>query len=411
MVTAEAAVILRVFLRRRMVRYSIDDVTDEMVLGESIFLPAGDLLLAAGFRLTSHYRARLKQLGIYTVGIQIEGTESIKAEQIISEHIQREMVATINQTAHGIRNTLEIRKDGVQNVRRIIRNNREYLNRYLSSTGLAKTIETLVDQILNIPAVVLNMSTLKTVGGEELFAHVIGVAVTALCIGRKYHFAYEEMKQLAIGAINYDLGLVALPREIVEKTEELTEEEYEVFKQHTVYGYLMLSQNPSIAPTSSSIAIQHHENQNGTGYPRGLPGENRPPIRDFSRKKVIHRFAEIVAVADTYDCLINGRMGYRVHDVRAAIRKLISLSGEVLNSDIVRTMVSIVPIFPVGARIHVVNAPTAQLVGYYGVVARDNPISLEAPQIVLYETKNRQRIKPILIDLSLYRGFTLELVS
>jgi HD-GYP domain-containing protein (c-di-GMP phosphodiesterase class II) len=393
-----------------MVRYHIDDVTEGMVLGESLFLPSGDLLLAAGFHLTDHYRFRLKQLGVYSVGIQIEGAEHIKAEQVISEHIQREMVASINQTAKDMQATLQVRKDGAQNIRKMIRKNKEFLNKYLSSTGLAKTIETLVDQILSIPAVVLNMSTLQKAGREELFPHVLGVTVTALCIGRKYHFSYEEMKQLAIGAINYDLGLVALPQEILEKDNELSEEDFEVFKQHTVYGYLMLSQNPTIAATSAAIAIQHHEHQNGTGYPRGLQGENRPPIKDFSRKKVIHRFAEIVAVADTYDCLINGRMGHRVLDIRGAIRKMISLGGDVLNKEIVRTLVSIVPVFPVGARIHVVNAPTPQLVGYYGVVARDNPVNLEEPQIILYETRNRQQVKPLLIDLSRHTGFTLELM-
>jgi hypothetical protein len=53
----------------------------------------------------------------------------------------------------------------------------------------------------------------------------------------------------------------------------------------------------------------------------------------------------------------------------------------------------------------------AQLVGYIGVVARDNHENLELPQIILYETKNHQRIKPFLIDLSGHKGFTFELLT
>jgi HD-GYP domain-containing protein (c-di-GMP phosphodiesterase class II) len=381
-----------------------------MMLGESIFLPNGDLLLAAGFHLTAQYRTRLKQLGIYSVGIQVEGTEEVRAEKIISEHIQREMVASINQTSKAIQDTLQVRRDGIQNVRKLIKKNKEQLNKYLSSSGFSRTIEDLLDQILSMPSVVLNMSMLQNAGGD-LFGHVIAVTVTALCIGRKYHFTYEEMKQLAIGAINYDLGLVALPRELLEKGGGFSAEEMDIFKQHTVYGYLMLSQNLSIAATSAAVAIQHHEHQDGSGYPRGLQGENRPPVKDFSRKKVIHRFAEIVAVADTYDCLLNGRMGSPGCEAPEAIRKLIELGGTVLNKEIVKTLVSIVPIYPVGARIRIVNAPTPQLVGYFGVVARDNPNSLQDPQLILYETRNHQRVQPILIDLSRYSGFTIELLT
>ena len=86
------------------------------------------------------------------------------------------------------------------------------------------------------------------------------------------------------------------------------------------------------------------------------------------------------------------------------------MGGNLLNADIIKTLTTIVPLYPVGARIKIVNAPTPQLIGYYGVVARDNPENLENPQIIIYETKNRQKIKPILIDMAKHKGFTLELV-
>ncbi|NLW30745.1 MAG: hypothetical protein GXY77_04725, partial [Fibrobacter sp.] len=165
-----------------------------------------------------------------------------------------------------------------------------------------------------------------------------------------------------------------------------------------------------IPSTSAAVALQHHERQDGSGYPRGIKGENRPPLKDFSKQNMIHRFAEIVSVADAYDSLIYGRPheGAGPVDIKSAIRKLIQSGGTSLNSDIVKTLTNIVPLFPVGTRIKIVNAPTPQLVGYYGVVARDNHDNLENPQIVLFETKNHQRIKPILVDMSKYKGFTLE---
>ncbi|MBD3316241.1 MAG: hypothetical protein GF344_10670 [Chitinivibrionales bacterium] len=393
-----------------MVLYNIGDVTDDMVLGKSIFLPNGELLLAAGFRLTERYRNRLKQLGFTTICVQVEGTDDIIPETIINEHVQREISASVGKTAEGIENLLRTKRKGVEDMRRLIQDRRDHINKFIAGSGMTGTIESIIEDILNQPSVVLNLSSLQS-KGNNLLSHAVAVTVTALCIGRKYRFTHEELKQLALGAINLDLGLVALPPEIVQKKMlDFSSEEMEQYRQHTVYGYLMLSQNPAITPTSAAVALQHHEWQNGKGFPRGMKGENRPPRRDFSRKGVIHRFSEVVAVADTYDMLTTGRMGPKL-STSQAIRKLIEIAGSMLNSDIVKTLVSIVPLYPIGARIRVVNSPITQLSGYYGVVAKIDPTELCEPQIILYETRNHQRVKPILVDMRKHQGFTLELLT
>jgi HD-GYP domain-containing protein (c-di-GMP phosphodiesterase class II) len=394
-----------------MVRYNIDDVTEDMILGESLFLPSGELLLAAGYRIQDKYRKRLKDLGFFSVLINVEGTESVIPETIISSHIQKEMAASLNSAEQNIRDSFSIKKQGERTVQKIIKENKNHLNKYISSAGITRAVEQFVDEILNQPSIVLNISELSKAPGD-LFSHAINVTITALCLGKKFRFSYDEMKQLGMGAINYDLGMVAISPEILEKTEDLTNDEMDMLKQHTVFGYLMLSQNPAIPPTSSAVALQHHEFQDGTGYPRGLKGENRPPLKDFSRKNVIHRFAEIVAVADAYDMFISGRQHYQLKTgVQETLKNIIKMSGTALNSEIVKALVSIVPIYPVGTRIRIINSPVAQLNGYTGVVARDNVENLEQPQIILYETKNHQRVKPFLIDLSRHKGFSFELIT
>jgi HD-GYP domain-containing protein (c-di-GMP phosphodiesterase class II) len=394
-----------------MVRYNIDDITEEMVLGESLFLPSGELLLAAGYRLKDRYRKRLKELGFYSVLINVKGTESAIPETIISTHLQREMAVSLNSTAENLKEVLPIKQQGIRAVQKTIKDNKHFLNKYIANSGIVRVVEHFVEEILSQPAIVLNISEMKKSPGD-LFAHAINVTITSLCLGRKFRFSYEEMKQLGIGAINYDLGLVAVEPSILQKEGEFTEEETGMYEQHPVFGYLMLSQNPAIPATSSAVALQHHEHQDGTGFPRGIKGENRPPLKDFSRKNVIHRFAEIVSVADAYDMLISGRLqnGKKLK-VQEAVKQVIQMGGTALNSEIVKALVSIVPVYPVGARIRIVNAPVAQLVGYIGVVARDNPINLDQPQIILYETKNHQTIKPFLIDIAQHKGFTFELIT
>ncbi|MDD5674184.1 MAG: HD domain-containing protein [Chitinivibrionales bacterium] len=395
-----------------MVRYNIEDVTDQMVLGESIFSPSGELLIASGYHLTERYRLRLKQLGFQFVYISVEGVEGINPETIISQHVQREMAATLNKTSQNIKNTLEIRQAGVRTVQKIIRENKNELNKYIMNSGMSTALERFIEEILNQSSVIVNVSALQELN-PELFSHVINVTITALCIGKKYKFSYEEMKQLGIGAMNYDLGLLAVPREVIEREGDLTEEEKHVFQQHTVYGYMMLSQCPAIPPTSSAVALQHHEREDGSGYPRGLKGNNNPPIKDLGRKNIIHRFAEIVAVADTYDMLLSGRMqpDGEKKEVLQALRAMIEAGGAKLNAEIVKTLVSIVPIFPVGARCRIIRAGSAQLLGLCGVVAQQNPDNLEKPKIIIYETKGHEQIKPIIIDMSEHLEVVIEVIT
>ena len=192
----------------------------------------------------------------------------------------------------------------------------------------------------------------------------------------------------------------------------MSDDEFKLYRQHPVFGYIMLSQNHSIRSTSSAVALQHHECQDGSGFPRGLKGDNKPPLKDFSRQNRIHRFAEIVAVADRYDMLLTGRNDSdHVHCTpKDAIRDMVVMSGGTLNSEIIKSLLSIVPLYPVGARVRIVNAPTPHLIGYIGVIAHDNPEALENPLILLYETKTGQHINPIAVDMSKHAGFELELV-
>lgn len=392
-----------------MVRYSLDDVHDDMVLGESLFSPNGDLLLSAGYRVTLQYRTRLKELSFQTILIDVEGTEGIIPELLISEHLQREMTIALNKSVQELQNIFTYKKITKKTLNEMIVSNKNELDRLIVNAGVSHALEKMINEILDQSTVVLNLSVLDKVN-KELFAHTINVTIVSLCIARKFRLSYEEMKQLGMGAFNYDLGLAIVSKEILEKPDPLDDDDKKHLQQHAVFGHLMLSQNVSIPPTSAAVALQHHEYQDGSGYPRGIKGENRPPVKDLSHTNLIHRFSEIVTVADVYNMLSEGRPHYsEKRALPEVLKTLIGMSGKKLNREVVKALLSMVPLYPVGTRIRVVNAPVGELMGYCGVVAKDNPANLEEPQIILYETRHRQKIKPILVDLAKHKGFALEL--
>ncbi|HSR36783.1 MAG TPA: HD domain-containing phosphohydrolase, partial [Desulfurivibrionaceae bacterium] len=100
---------------------------------------------------------------------------------------------------------------------------------------------------------------------------------------------------------------------ILNKPGPLTGDEYEVMKAHTIHAQQMLGlSDREIMKAATIIALQHHEKYDGTGYPRGLKGEQ------------IHLYARITAIADVFDALCNDRSyrhAWTIEDIVAMFRK------------------------------------------------------------------------------------------
>ncbi|NOH15481.1 HD-GYP domain-containing protein [Clostridium cochlearium] len=104
---------------------------------------------------------------------------------------------------------------------------------------------------------------------DWLYAHSINTALISCIIGTKLNYTGDKLKDLALGAILHDIGLVLLPTEILNKTIELTDVEMTIMKNHCELGYKMM-QNIELSEKSKNIILQHHEKNDGSGYPKGL---------------------------------------------------------------------------------------------------------------------------------------------
>jgi len=95
----------------------------------------------------------------------------------------------------------------------------------------------------------------------------------------------------------HDIGKLAIPDSILQKPAKLSEEEFRSMQEHAVYGYDMLrhSQRP-LLKAAATIAHEHHEKYDGSGYPRGIKGDN------------IHIYGRILALADVFDALGSNRV-------------------------------------------------------------------------------------------------------
>lgn len=393
-----------------MIQYKIDDIVPGMVLARSIMLPAGEFMLAAGSTMNNRYIYRLKKLGIESVYIEVEGTEHINPQSIISTQVQREIASRLIDSGENLQHIIKMKKYSHAKVQSILDDNKIEISKFIIQNGFLDTLNKVVESVLNYPEVIVNLASLVK-KADFLLEHALRVTIMSLCIAKAYEFSEEEMKQLALGAINSDIGLVAIPKTIVTANTKLEGDEFRVYQKHVDYGYQILSQSPAIPPTSTIISYQHHECQDGSGYPNGLKGENRPPSKSLYKNGGIHRFSEIVAVADKFDILVEGRSphGYKLSR-REAMKILFLCAESKLNSHIVRTFSKITPIFPVGTRVRITAAPWGRYLGHYGAVVNDNVDNLEKPQIIIYEDRFQKRIKPFIVDLDISRDYQVEAV-
>lgn len=129
--------------------------------------------------------------------------------------------------------------------------------------------------------------------------HCESVAAITCNLCKKLHLSNGFTEYCTICAYLHDIGKLFVPSSVLQKPGPLTQEEYEIMKKHTTFGYKLCIKDTKLRPYYAG-AYYHHEALDGTGYPQGLV------------KKDIPYEAQIIRVADEYDALVNKRQ-YKSH--------------------------------------------------------------------------------------------------
>ena len=152
---------------------------------------------------------------------------------------------------------------------------------------------------------------------DETGKHIRRVAEYSRLLAHYFPSISEEEANIIYHASPmHDVGKIAIPPEILHKKGTLTPEEFEIMKTHTLkaHNYLKTA-NRSIMKAADIIAYEHHENWDGSGYPRGLKGED------------IHPFGRIVALADVFDALTHKRVYKEAWSIDDAVKFIVDNSG------------------------------------------------------------------------------------
>lgn len=170
---------------------------------------------------------------------------------------------------------------------------------------------------------------------DETGQHIKRVADTSKLLAQYVDYlSDEEVNAIFLASPMHDIGKIAIPKHILHKPGRLTDDEMTLMKTHAEKGYDLLKNSKRRLTTAAAIiAREHHEKWDGSGYPRGLKGEE------------IHIFGRIVALADVFDALTHKRQYKNAWSVEDAVEYIKQNSGIHFDPFLVEVLVEHLPEF------------------------------------------------------------------
>lgn len=253
----------------------------------------------------------------------------------------------------------------------------QYLFNNTSSESFAEDSEKvsgeLMKSIMEEDAVAIDIGMLK-VSDEYTFKHSVDVAAMSLIIGKNLGLDKEELRQLGIAGLLHDVGKSMVPNEVLNKPGKLSDNEFALMKQHTLFGFKILKERGGFSDAVMRGVLQHHEKISGRGYPQGLPANN------------IHKFAKIISVADVYDALVTERPYKKGFSKQTALEMIMAMTAD-LDMTAMKTFMNTVILYPVDSYVTLSNGELAKVIeNIPGYPLRPKVVSIKTGKI--YDLSN-----------------------
>jgi len=379
-----------------MIQMSLDSIKNGMRVGKPIFTEDGRMLVGKGLILNEHFIKSLRDRGIASIFIYDKDTEDIIPRENIPDIVRGATIKDLKGLFGDLQDTIskEVKVDSMEAITEAV-SSEQFIKTFGKNPAFKKLqedVDTIVDDLIK-GEMTLGLSSLKTYDNYT-FQHSIDVAIVSIMIGRKAGLPMQRLRELGIGCMLHDIGKIFIPEEITNKPGKLTDKEYDAMKMHPDIGYELSKGVASIGILPPHVAFQHHEKQDGTGYPRGLTGNNRLNISKEPR--TIHLYGAIAAVADIYDALGSDRPYRKAMPPEKVITIMKEMSEEHLNKSVLRIFFSITPVYPVGT---VVRIKTGQYLNHLAIVSELNKENTERPIIRVVYNQVKKRIPPFDINL------------
>lgn len=340
--------------------FKVSALVPGMIVAKDIFDTNCLLILNEGTVLTNELITKLEYWGLDEISIeepspsQKEELELVIAPQILAVH---------NRVVDLTGNMLS--KTEIENGDSMI------------FKGIVGDIESQIGLNSNV---LLNLCYLKT-HDNYLFSHAVNVSIVAMIIGRELRLDNVTLKNLGLSALLHDFGMIKIDKVMYDQDRHLSEEEWVEIKKHPIYGYELLSNANEFSEEILLGVRQHHERNNGKGYPDELSGDD------------IHLFGKIIGIADVYDACLSMRKYRKRMTPYDALKNLLGKS-RMFDIRILKALVTSMAIYPIGSFVRLNTGEIAKVIG----INQGYPFR---PEIRIYLDRNQLLLeKPVRINLS-----------
>lgn len=285
-----------------------------MITAQSIYNPLGASYLTKGMELSPTYIERLEKAGFdgVTVTSLDPKLKLAPPDDIVQEKTRISAIQNVATAFHSVEE-----------------------NGTFDPAPLQGISENILQDIIAQQKNLVQLTDIR-LHDTYTFAHSVNVAILSSLLGVLLKLSREEQIKLTLGGLLHDIGKITVPYEILTKAGHLTDDEWSVMQGHPEAGRQRLKKMFPNDTLLSTIALQHHEHIDGSGYPNHLKGEQ------------IHRYGRIVAIADVYDALTSVRPYKRAYTPSVAHRLMATCSPGHFDLNLLKLFFDNVAIYPVG---------------------------------------------------------------
>ncbi len=196
-------------------------------------------------------------------------------------------------------------------------------------------VDSLAEEVSHNRTALLALTALKSYDSYT-FTHMVNVSILTMGQARGLGIEGALLREIGLAALMHDIGKVRTPSDILNKTEKLTDREFEILRRHTVDGSEILRRTPSLPTLAPIVAFEHHLRLDGTGYPVGV---SRPSLNLGTM---------LCGIADVYDAMRSQRVYQEAFPTDRILAVLQRNDGKQFDQNLVRRFVQLVGIYPAG---------------------------------------------------------------
>ncbi len=216
---------------------------------------------------------------------------------------------------------------------------------------VASAVDDMVDSMIDNPDALMWVGRMRD---EDIntYNHGVKVALYLIALGRQLGFPKKELSHLGLIGMLADVGKIRLPRALLDKPGMLAPSEYGLIKEHVRLGLEALREAGELPPEVELGIAQHHERLDGSGYPKGIKGNE------------ISIYGRMAAIADSFAALITPRAYANASAPQDALMNLYEWAGTSFHEPLVEQFVQAVGVFPVGSLVELSSGEVAIVVSH-----------------------------------------------